>query len=256
VEHYDPFDPSITDFVEGPPCQGFRNHDEAIRPYHKNPEWHIWPEPVGCFERDQKTAGLYTLATGMFQDINKAIREDDEDGMRRLAPIIWEMRNLLKFEVSKICTPEGRRCRPFVGKVVRGLTFPKAEVEEVANLYQVGTEFTWPSFTSCQTITEEDEKTNDGNYDKSLWPFDGNLNFEIECNIDPKELGVAEVFAPVRIGRFLGGSNEVLFPPHTKFKVVGERPVESVKERDLPPMDVYTKILEVVELPSPLPKPR
>jgi len=239
VEHYDPNDPSNEEFHEGPPPRGFRTLHQCLLPYHKNPEWMIWPEPVGSFERDQKVASVYTLATQLFPDINQALREDNEDAMRRLAPMIWEIRQLLKFETRTICTPEGRRCKPWTGPLVRGMLLPEDEVIETMNLYETGTEFTWPAFTSCHT----DEA--------GLWPFDGNLNFEIECNIDPKTIGAPEVFAPVKIGRFMQGSNEVLLPPQTKFKVIGEREMETVRENDLPPMDVYTKILEVVELPTP-----
>jgi len=239
VEHFDPNDPALEDFLEGPPPTGFRNLTEAIRPYHPNPEWMIFPEPVGGFARDQKICSMYTLATGLFKEINACIRDDNEDSMRRHAAFIWELRQVLKFERSKICKPDGRRVKPFMGRVQRGLTVPVAECEELANLYKVGTEFTWPAFTSCQM--EEG----------GLWPFDGNLNFEIECNIDPAKMKADVIFAPVKIARFLGGSNEVLFPPHTRFKVVDEKPVEAVTENE-ETRDVYTKILEVVELPTPL----
>ncbi|CAK0809173.1 unnamed protein product [Prorocentrum cordatum] len=247
VEYYDPNDPSNEPFSEGPPPTGFRDLTQCISPYHPNPEWQIWPEPPGHFERDQKVASMYTLASGMFKDINKALREDNEDAMRRLAPMIWEIRHILKFQRDKICTPEGRKCKPFMGQLVRGLDLPQDQVEAVANEYKVGMEFSWPAFTSCQM----DEGDQGG-----LWPFEGNLHFEIACNIDPRTMDAEEIFAPVRIGRFLGGSTEVLLPPHTKFKVVGEREVERVRENDLPPFDVYTKILEVVELPTPMKKPR
>jgi len=236
VEKYDPNDKSNTDFHEGPPPTGFRIMSEAIRPYHQNPEWMIWPTPG--FARDQKICSMYTLATGMFQDINKCIRDDNEDGMRRLAPFIWELRQLLRFETAKICTPEGRKCKPFIGKALRGLELPQGEVKEWADLYKPGTEFTWPAFTACQT--EEG----------GLWPFDGNLNFEIECNIDPKTLKVPEVYAPLGIARFLGDSKEVLLPPHTKFRVKADKPVERVTENEVT-RDVYTKVLEVIELPVP-----
>eukprot|EP00415_Alexandrium_ostenfeldii_P001442 UN1442 len=126
-----------------------------------------------------------------------------------------------------------------MGKVMRGLEVPENEVKELAGLYKEGVEFTWPSFTACQL--EE----------SGLWPFDGNLNFEIESSIDPAKLKGPEVFAPVGIKRFLGDSNEVLFPPHTRFRVVGERSVERVTENEVT-RDVYTKILEVVELPTPM----
>mmetsp|Transcript_13145 Transcript_13145/g.37532 ORF Transcript_13145/g.37532 Transcript_13145/m.37532 type:complete len:308 (+) Transcript_13145:115-1038(+) len=237
VEEYDPNDPSNEDFSTGPPSKGFRNMSEAIRPYHNNPEWMIWPDPG--FARDQKICSMYTLATGMFQDINKCIRDDNEDGLRRLAPFIYELRQLLRFEVDKICTPDGRKCRPFMGKLLRGLDVPEGEVEELAGLYKEGTEFTWPAFTACQLE------------DSGLWPFDGNLNFEIQCNIDPKKMKVPEVFAPVCIKRFLGDSNEVLIPPQTRFRVIGAKPKERVTENEVT-RDVYTVILEVVELPVPM----
>lgn len=238
VEKYHPDDPSNEDFDEGPPPTGFRNLTEAIRPYHPNPEWMIFPEPVGSFERDQKICSMYTLATGLFKDINACIRADNEDGLRRLAPFIWEIREVLRFTKKTIATPQGRKCKPFMGRVLRGMDVPVEEAEKLAAEYKVGTEFYWPAFTSCQL--EEG----------GLWPFDGNLNFEIECNIDPKTLKAEEIFAPVRISRFLGGSNEVLFPPFTKFKVVGVRDVERVTENE-ETRDVYTIQLEVVELPIP-----
>lgn len=238
VEEYNPKDPDNEDFDAGPPPTGFRNLTECIRPYHPHPEWQIFPGSVGSFERDQKICSMYTLATGLFKDINAAIRDDNEDGMRRLAPFIWEIREVLRFETKKICKPDGRRCKPFMGKVLRGLEVPGEEAKQWADLYKVGTEFVWPAFTSCQT--EEG----------GLWPFDGNLNFEITCNIDPSKSKSSEIFAPVSLKRFLGGSNEVLFPPHTKFKVVDEKKVEKVTENEIT-RDVYTKILEVVELPTP-----
>jgi len=181
---------------------------------------------------------MYTLATGLFRDINKCIRDDNEDGLRRLAPMIWEIREVLRFETAKICKPEGRKCKPFMGKCLRGLEIPEKEVEKWASLYKAGTEFVWPAFTSCQLE------------DGGLWPFDGNLNFEIECNIDPSKLAGPEVFAPVGIKRFIGGSNEVLFPPQTKFRVKEEKDVQRVTEND-ETRDVHTRVLEVIELPVP-----
>lgn len=235
VEEYQPSD--TDDFEEGPPPTGFRSLAEALRPYHPNPEWMIWPQPG--FARDQKVCSLYTLATGLFQDVNKAIREDNEDALRRLAPFIHELRQVLRFETAKICKPDGRKCKPFTGKVLRGMEVPVEEIAAAAALYKVGTEFEWSSFTACQVEQG------------GLWPFDGNLNFEIDCNIDAAGAKSKEVFAPVRISRFLGDSNEVLFPPHTKFRVVGEKAVERVTENE-ETRDVYTKILEVVELPTPM----
>ncbi|CAJ1397660.1 unnamed protein product [Effrenium voratum] len=227
------------EFQEGPPATGFRNLTECIRPYHPNPEWQLFPGEVGSFERDQKICSMYTLATGLFRDINKCIRDDNEDGLRRLAPMVWEIREVLRFETAKICKPDGRKCKPFMGKCLRGLEVPEDEVEEWASLYKEGTEFTWPAFTSCQLE------------DGGLWPFDGNLNFEIECNIDPSKLSVPEVFAPVSIKRFIGGSNEVLFPPQTKFRVKEDaKDVQRVTEND-ETRDVHTRVLEVVELPVP-----
>jgi len=237
VHEYHPEEPSNEDFDEGPQATGFRNLTECIRPYHPNPEWQIFPGEVGSFERDQKICSMYTLATGLFRDINKCIRDDNEDGLRRLAPMIWEIREVLRFETAKICKPDGRKCKPFMGKCLRGLEVPEEEVEKLASLYKEGTEFVWPAFTSCQLE------------DGGLWPFDGNLNFEIECNIDPsKQTG--EVFAPVSIKRFIGGSNEVLFPPQTKFRVKEEKDVQRVTEND-ETRDVHTRVLEVVELPVP-----
>eukprot|EP00929_Paragymnodinium_shiwhaense_P120858 TRINITY_DN9292_c0_g1_i1.p1 TRINITY_DN9292_c0_g1~~TRINITY_DN9292_c0_g1_i1.p1 ORF type:complete len:323 (-),score=62.91 TRINITY_DN9292_c0_g1_i1:187-1155(-) len=234
VEGYDPDGPH--EFQEGTPPTGWRNITESLRPYHPRPDWMIFP--TKGFERDQKICSLYTLATGLFKEINKALREDNEDSLRRHGSFIHELQEVLRFKVDTICTPEGRKCRPFIGNVSRGLNVPADMVEALANEYPVGAEFTWPGFTSCQL--EE----------KGLWPFDGNLNFEIECAIDPKTMKVDEVYAPVRISRFLQGSNEVLFPPHTRFRVVGEAEKERVKENE-EYKDVYTKYLEVIELPTP-----
>ncbi|CAK9016738.1 Hypothetical protein SCF082_LOCUS13319 [Durusdinium trenchii] len=120
VEDYSPNDPN-EDFHEGPPPTGFRNLTECIRPYHPNPQWQLFPGEVGSFERDQKICSMYTLATGLFRDINACIRNDNEDGLRRLAPMIWEIREVLRFETAKICKPDGRKCKPFMGKCLRGL---------------------------------------------------------------------------------------------------------------------------------------
>jgi len=243
VEEYNPDDPSNEEFSEGPPPKGFRNLEECIRPYHENPDWHIWPEGVGTFERDQKVIATYTLATNLFIDCNKVLREGNEDGMRRMARMIWEIREVCRFEVDKICKPNGRKCKPWVGNVLRGLELPKDEVKAVADLYKEGTEFVWPAFTSCQ---EENDENSGGS---GLWPFDGNLNFEIEYDIDVTKTDEKEVLAPVAIKRFIGGSQEVLFPPGTKFKVVGERPMEKVTESEKE-KEIYTKLLKVVELPK------
>jgi len=245
VEEYDPEDPNNEEFEEGPPASGFRSLNEAIRPYHPNPEWMIWPTPG--FAREQKICSMYTLASGLFQDVNKALREDNEDALRRFAPFIAELRQVLKFKVDTICKPEGRKCKPFTGNLLRGLDVPLDQVDEVAKLYKEGTEFSWQGFTSCQVDPEGDGS--------GLWPFDGNLNFVIKCDVDAAKLGTKEVYAPVRISRFLGDSNEVLFPPHTKFRVVGERPMEKIVENegsyDERRREVHTRILEVVDLPTP-----
>jgi len=244
VEEYNPDDWSLeTDFRRGPPATGFRNLTECIRPFHPHPEWQIYKGEIGSFERDQKICGTYTLATDLLKDACRVLREDNEDGMRRMAPMIYEMREVLRFDTSKIAKEGGRRCVPFMGTCWRGLELPQGEVEQFAKLYKKGTEFVWPAFTSCQAYNEE---LGDG----SLWPFDGNLNFEIECKIDPSKLKEPEVFAPVNIKRFIGGMHEVLFPPNTKFRVKEEKPVEKVTEHDVT-RDVHTRILEVVELPTP-----
>lgn len=238
IEEYNPEHAHEDTFEEGPPPTGFRSLAETIRPYHPKPEWMIFPEPG--FERDQKITSMYTLASPLFRNCNSAMRDDNEDSMRRHAAFIHELREVLRFKVDTICTPQGRKCRPFTGRLLRGLDLPVDECAQVADLYKVGTEFTWPAFTACQLEDSEG----------GLWPFDGNLNFEIECNVDPKSLEIPEVYAPVRIGRFLGGSTEVLLPPQTRFKVVAEREVYQVTEQKQP-KDVYTKILEVIDLPAP-----
>lgn len=236
VEEYDPVSCADDPFVEGTPSTGFRGVTESIRPYHPNPEWMIFPEPG--FERDQKIASMYTLATGLYKELNKCIRLDNEDGMRRHAGFIYEMRELLRFKTDLICKEGGRKCKPFTGVVLRGMDLPEKDCEGIAAEYKVGTEFTWPGFTACQTK------------EGGLWPFDGNLNFEIRCNVDPRNLGVSEVYAPVKIGRFLGDSNEILFPPHTRFKVIEDVEKKRVTENEVT-RDVYSKVLEVVDLPTP-----
>mmetsp|Transcript_66168 Transcript_66168/g.213962 ORF Transcript_66168/g.213962 Transcript_66168/m.213962 type:complete len:342 (+) Transcript_66168:48-1073(+) len=257
VEEYDP--ENSEEFWAGPPSQGFMALNDCVNHYHTHPEWMIWPVPG--FKRDQKICAMWSLSTGMFQDINKCLRSDNEDGLRRLAPFMSEMRNVLKFKVDTVCKPNGRLCKPFTGKALRGLDVPQKDLKAIADKYKVGTVFTWPAFTSCQYgETDEPEEPEDpeDNFDEKqdqrdpLWPFDGNLNFEIQCNLDITKMGLKEVYAPVRISRFLGDSNEVLFPPHTKFKVVGEKPVEKVKDGDDgPEREVYTKMLEVVDLQAP-----
>lgn len=245
IEEYNPDDPSNEEFNAGPPPTGFRQLTEALRPFFdKQVDWMLWPNEVGSFERDQKVASTYALATGLFQDINQCIREDNEDGMRRLAPMIWEIRELLRFETAKICKPGGRKVKPFTGKALRGWLLPVDVIEEVQSQYKIGEEFIWPAFTSCQ---HEDENTPNG----GLWPFNGNMNFEIDCNIDPATMKAKEVLAPVRIGRLLTHSHEVLLPPFTKFRVTGEKKVESVKDGEEGYKNVYCKLLEVVELPTP-----
>lgn len=238
VEEYDPA--GIHDFVEGKGgvSSGFRNMSESIRPYHPHPEWMIFPER--SFALDQKMCSMYTLATGLFTEINKALRQDNEDSLRRHAAFIHELREVLRFKVDEICTPQGRRCKPFQGLALRGIEIPIEHVESVVGEYEVGREFVWPAFTSCNLADNE----------KSLWPFDGNLNFEIKCEIDPRKMDVSEVFAPVRISRFLHSSNDVLFPPQTRFRVTGKKDMQRVKEnsRDL---EVHTRMLEVVDLPAP-----
>mmetsp|Transcript_31379 Transcript_31379/g.73211 ORF Transcript_31379/g.73211 Transcript_31379/m.73211 type:complete len:318 (-) Transcript_31379:11-964(-) len=237
VEAYFPGHPEDGLFDSSSPLQGFRNLTESIRPYHPNPEWMIWPEE-GSFERDQKVASLYTLATGLYKTLNRCIREDNEDGMRRHAGFIWELRQLLRFKRSTICTPEGRMCRPFQGRLLRGLEVESgSQLEQLADAYRVGTEFAWPGFAACQL--EE----------AGLWPFDGNLNFEIHCNIDPRDMAVEELYAPVRIGRFLQDSSEVILPPYTQLRVVDAWGPEVVRENGRK-KEVFTRVLEVVGLPE------
>lgn len=235
VEEYDPT--NAEEFNEGPPCTGFRNMTEAVRPHHPHPEWMIFPDGPS-FALDQKMATLYTLANPMYGIVNKGLRDDNEDSMRRHAPFIHYLREVLRFETKTICKPEGRKCQPWIGDVIRSINVPEADVAKVVAEYKTGTEFTWPSFVSTQ------------NDETGLWPYTGNIHFEIICNIDPQKMGVDEVYAPVRMSRFIQESTEILFPPHTKFKVVGERDVQTVKGPEKS-YDVYTKILEVTDLPTP-----
>lgn len=74
------------------------------------------------------------------------------------------------------------RCKPFMGKCLRGLELPEKEVENWAKLYKTGMEFVWPAFTSCQLEDGGRERLLSlrCGLAKGLWPFDGNLNFEIE----------------------------------------------------------------------------
>merc|ERR1712217_963001 len=98
--------------------------------------------------------------------------------MRRHAAFIYDLREMLRFKTDLICKEGGRKCKPFTGIAMRGIDLPAKECKAIADQYTKGKEFSWPSFTACQT--EEG----------GLWPFDGNLNFEIRCDIDPRKMGV------------------------------------------------------------------
>lgn len=92
---------------------------------------------------------------------------------------------------------------PFQGRVYRGITVgnPSAVLEG----FKAGEEFLWAAFTSTSMSR----------------PFGGNIRFEIQCSLDVDSQAAKYVPAQVtHLSQFVA-ENEVLFPPHVRFRVVG-----------------------------------
>jgi len=157
--------------------------------------------PEDPVERQKLLAKYYTMESPLYHEMNKALRDDDLNGMRYYSAYIKELRDVFKTD------HKDQIIEPFVGKVWRGITFPDADA--ALKGFPVGGRFVWSAFTSM--TTERDVAFNFGN-----------VVFEVSC-LPPKEAydGAVAVYAPASVSAFSDFQQEaeILFPPNIQFEV-------------------------------------
>jgi len=145
--------------------------------------------------RKMELVKVYT-GNSVYQVVNQCLREDDEKNMRSFAGFIHELRDVFRTDDPNSILQH------FQGIVYRGITVlnPKSYLGEL----EKAQEFVWPAFTSTSTRKA----------------FSGNVRFEIKCSLGT-DSAKAE-YAPAKIAHLsqYPSEEEVLFPPHVKFRVV------------------------------------
>jgi len=151
-------------------------------------------------ERHIQLLRIYT-SDKIYKKLNSCLRNDDEEYMKMSAGFIYELREVFRTDHSILSF--------YQGEVYRGIYMP-----DPANFlkgYKKDGELVWASFTS--TSVKKNAADNFGQGANSI-------SFEIMCsaNINNKKAK----YAPADIAPYsvFPMEAEVLFPPHTKFRVV------------------------------------
>lgn len=148
-------------------------------------------------EKRARQETLVTIYSGNvhYGPVNRCLRDDDEATMTKYAGFIYELREVFRVgDVEPVA-------KPFSGHVRRGISHATPMLY-LLNL-RVGQELVWPAFTSTSTGTS----------------FTGNVYFEIACMM---VAGRKPEYAPMKISHlsWYPFEEEVIFPPHMRFRVV------------------------------------
>jgi hypothetical protein len=183
VEHVENFDPK-----KHPTADSFADCQAAVK-LSKDKK-----------QRSRQLLQIYT-SDKIYGKLNSCLRNDDEDYMKMSAGYIYELREVFRTDDSILSF--------YKGIVYRGIYV--ADPGIILKGYEKDGEFVWASFTS--TSVKKNAAENFGQGAKSI-------SFEIMCsaNIDNKKAK----YAPADIAPYsvFPMEAEVLFPPHTKFRVV------------------------------------
>ena len=137
---------------------------------------------------------IYTMQTFFYSELNKALRDDLEDRLRALTPVIP-------------CLVMSLRVHPYSGTVWRG--FPVADAME-AGAYRKGLVFFWPGFSSCSADSSVSQGFAGGNMSGH------SLLFKITINAS--DVGCA---ADIASASYFKSEAEVLLAPYTCLTVLG-----------------------------------
>jgi len=149
--------------------------------------------------RQKQLLEIYT-GNSIYGELNRCLRHDEEEYMKLSAGYIRELRDIFRTDKSSIVST-------FKGIVWRGITVP--DPASTLKVYEKDEELVWPSFTSTSSLKKAS--------------FGGNINFEINCSAEIN--GYKAKYAPAVISSFsvYKSEEEVLFPPHVKFRVVNKK---------------------------------
>ena len=158
----------------------------------------------------QKDAIHLYSGNSVYQQMNQALRKDDQTGLKTYGSLI--NLTMQPFSFAAMQKP-GSLLTPYVGTVWRGCQLPEFDRKK----YKVGNVVLWEGFSSTS-------KTLDA-------AFGGNFRFEIHCNKclmaaqtsgEGLHRNGVEIFVPAQIQHLSQYPNEdeVLYPPYTKFRVV------------------------------------
>mmetsp|Transcript_50541 Transcript_50541/g.110296 ORF Transcript_50541/g.110296 Transcript_50541/m.110296 type:complete len:727 (+) Transcript_50541:106-2286(+) len=156
--------------------------------------------PQGPIKRQIMLVELYTAETPLYHEMNQALRDDDEVGIKYYAAFIKELRDVF------LTDHEYQIIQPFRGTVWRGINVENPET--LMKEYKPKKQFVWSAFTST---TKNKGKA-----------FGGTILFEIRCYPPPGTYDDDEwEYAPADINEFsrLPHEDEILFPPNTRFQV-------------------------------------
>lgn len=179
-----------------------------------------WNLPVSSPQRDEVLVRAYT-GNRLYRAVNRALHTDDANGMAHFSGFIHDLREVFRTDKGVL--------QPFHGKVFRGISV-KSPIEYV-NKFRKGDEFMWAAFTS----TSERKSAAFVNGAKTA------VTLEIQCSLGIN--GTVAQYAPARISHLSQATfeDEVLFPPHVKFRVVNVL----IEEQSV------VIQLETIEFPSP-----
>ena len=188
----------------GPNFDLYVNHGDAVKnqqvPAEKASDWPLEKFAVGSDDRVLACVHNYT-GNGPAREINRAIRADDGDGLRKWGLLTKETRDA--FETNRLLRGD-YILKPYQGTVKRGIYIDHSKL----GAYQVGQTVTWPAFSSTSANGNE---------------WRGNVKFTIHIS---KMLDHAQAtpttFLPadIRSVSKYWGEGEVLIPPYTEFRVL------------------------------------
>ena len=176
----------------------------------------------------QKDAITLYSGNSVYQQMNQALRQDDENGLKYFGLLVNLTMQPFCFDAMQ--KPDSV-LKPFVGTVWRGCTLSFAD----QNQYHQGNVVVWEGFSSTSKA--------------STSAFGGNCMFEIHCSkclmeaqSNGQGLKAKDFFVPAQIQHLSHYPNEdeVLWPPYTRFRVV--KRVQNTS--------VTMVVLETMEFPS------
>jgi len=153
-------------------------------------------------KRQKQLLWIYT-SNKIFSQLNSCLRTDNEDYMKLSAGYIYELREVFRTDKSIL--------KFFKGTAYRGIRIEKPAIFFKDNNYKKDEELVWASFTSTSVKKKAAQSFGHGAM---------SISYEIRCSANI--YGKKATYAPADIAPYSDYPKEaeVLFPPHTRFRIV------------------------------------